>query len=72
MAIELKEKKLTYFEKEERFILNYNGKDVIIYYYAKQDPQFGDYEGGYEIIDKEKFTNEEQEEIMDYIESEED
>ena len=68
MGMKIKEREVTYFEKEVKFILDYDGREVIIYYYTKQDPQFGDYEGEYTIKDKEKLTEEEQEEIIDYVE----
>jgi len=67
MSVKLKRKEVVYCEINEKYILNVNGKEVIAFHYTKQDPEFDCYEGDYEIIDKEKLTEEEQDEVMDFI-----
>jgi len=57
----------TYFESEERFDIEINGKAVVAFRYEKNDPRFSDYEITLEIKNEEDFTEEEQEEIREYI-----
>lgn len=65
--IKLLNERFTYFESEKRFELNVNGKEVIAFRYEKQDPQFSDYDTNIEIRDKELLTEEEIEEIENFI-----
>jgi hypothetical protein len=59
----------TYYEVEETINLNVNGKKVKVYRWNKQDDNFGDYDDETSIDgeDKEKLTEEEVEELEDFI-----
>lgn len=68
--IKLIEKKITFFEKEERFNLKLDGKEVIAFRYEKQDPEFHDYDNSIVIKNVNQFSAEEIEEIEDFINDE--
>jgi len=65
--IKVLNKRFTYFESEQRFELEINGKIVVAFHYEKQDPQFSDYELAIEIKDKSALTKEEIEEVEEFI-----
>jgi len=65
--IKLLNERFTYFESEKRFELEINGKKIIAFRYEKQDPQFSDYDVDIKIQDEEKLTEEEIEEVEDYL-----
>jgi len=69
MEIKLLDTEIKYTETEEKIVLEVNGKSVTVFKYTKQDTLFGDYEYDIEIKDKDNFTEEEQEEIIEYIEN---
>jgi hypothetical protein len=65
--IKLLNKRFTYFESEQRFELDVNGRKVIAFRYEKQDPQFSDYDVDIDIQNKKDLTEEEEEEVIDFI-----
>lgn len=70
MIKQLSEPRIIYFESEQRFELEINGKKVIAFKYEKQNPQFSDYENEININeeDKKNLTDEEIEEVEEFIE----
>jgi hypothetical protein len=67
MIKKLTEPRFTYFESEQRFELEVNGKKVIAFKYQKQDPQFGEYDSYIELMNKKDYTEEEIEEVEIFI-----
>lgn len=65
--IKLLNERFTYFESEKRYDLELNGKKIVAFRYEKQDPQFSDYETEINIQNKENLTDEEIEEVEDFI-----
>lgn len=67
MAIKILNERLTYFEQEKRIELEINKKVIVAFKYEKQDPAFSDYEVEVKIENEDLLTEEEYEEINEYI-----
>ena len=70
MDIKLIEEKITYYEKAGYKLVEINGKKVKCKYYRKQDNELNDYDNddGFEVIEGEPLTDEESEEITEWVE----
>jgi len=69
MPITIKEENLDYKKVFKTFVLEINGKEITVSKWWIEDDLSNDYETDYEIDekDREKLTDEEEEELIDFI-----
>lgn len=68
--IKVLNKEFTYFESEQKIELEINGKKIVAFRYEKQDPKFSDYDLDVEIQNEELLSEEEIEEIEEFVKNE--
>ena len=65
--IKIDSKEITHIVKNQTIEGKINKKPFVVYRYSSADNNIGCYDNDYELADKDKFTEEEQDEIREYV-----